>query len=179
MLSRLLLIWQHKATAQGDPDVPECLKVWERWDHFMLSWKSVISYLSHFLSSHHALGPAFQVCEFSALGSVWCWEEQRLSLLCCGILHQSPGNETCSQELGGRRLNCSKAGCKKGWRVSYLSRFLLGPSRMVLRLFLSAITWMWKSLIGVRWFRALMNSLSQGTGLNHPFSIWMIVPIFH
>lgn len=30
VLSRLLLIWQHKATAQGDPDVPECLKVWER-----------------------------------------------------------------------------------------------------------------------------------------------------
>ncbi|XP_041871799.1 E3 ubiquitin-protein ligase UBR4 [Corvus kubaryi] len=31
VLSRLLLIWQHKATAQGDPDVPECLKVWERF----------------------------------------------------------------------------------------------------------------------------------------------------
>lgn len=30
VLSRLLLIWQHKANAQGDPDVPECLKVWER-----------------------------------------------------------------------------------------------------------------------------------------------------
>ncbi|XP_068018818.1 LOW QUALITY PROTEIN: E3 ubiquitin-protein ligase UBR4 [Melanerpes formicivorus] len=31
VLSRLLLIWQHKASAQGDPDVPECLKVWERF----------------------------------------------------------------------------------------------------------------------------------------------------
>ncbi|XP_066493904.1 E3 ubiquitin-protein ligase UBR4 [Tiliqua scincoides] len=31
VLSRLLLIWQHKANAQGDPDVPECLKVWERF----------------------------------------------------------------------------------------------------------------------------------------------------
>lgn len=30
VLSRLLLIWQHKAGAQGDPDVPECLKVWDR-----------------------------------------------------------------------------------------------------------------------------------------------------
>lgn len=31
VLSRLLLIWQHKASAQGDPDVPECLKVWDRF----------------------------------------------------------------------------------------------------------------------------------------------------
>ncbi|XP_044524637.1 E3 ubiquitin-protein ligase UBR4 [Gracilinanus agilis] len=31
VLSRLLLIWQHRANAQGDPDVPECLKVWERF----------------------------------------------------------------------------------------------------------------------------------------------------
>ncbi|KAK7896704.1 hypothetical protein WMY93_022029 [Mugilogobius chulae] len=31
VLSRLLLIWQHKATVQGDPDVPECMKVWERF----------------------------------------------------------------------------------------------------------------------------------------------------
>uniref|UniRef100_A0A8D2L812 Ubiquitin protein ligase E3 component n-recognin 4 n=1 Tax=Varanus komodoensis TaxID=61221 RepID=A0A8D2L812_VARKO len=31
VLSRLLLIWQHKASFQGDPDVPECLKVWERF----------------------------------------------------------------------------------------------------------------------------------------------------
>ncbi|KAG7276340.1 hypothetical protein CRUP_032395 [Coryphaenoides rupestris] len=31
VLSRLLLIWQHKATLQGDPDVPECIKVWERF----------------------------------------------------------------------------------------------------------------------------------------------------
>ncbi|KAL1020637.1 hypothetical protein UPYG_G00002740 [Umbra pygmaea] len=31
VLSRLLLIWQHKATLQGDPDVPECMKVWERF----------------------------------------------------------------------------------------------------------------------------------------------------
>ncbi|XP_064423992.1 E3 ubiquitin-protein ligase UBR4 [Latimeria chalumnae] len=31
VLSRLLLIWQHKASALGDPDVPECLKVWERF----------------------------------------------------------------------------------------------------------------------------------------------------
>ncbi|XP_077460740.1 E3 ubiquitin-protein ligase UBR4 isoform X2 [Stigmatopora argus] len=31
VLSRLLLIWQHKATGQGDPDVPECMKVWERF----------------------------------------------------------------------------------------------------------------------------------------------------
>ncbi|XP_059232403.1 E3 ubiquitin-protein ligase UBR4 isoform X2 [Mustela nigripes] len=31
VLSRLLLIWQHKAGAQGDPDVPECLKVWDRF----------------------------------------------------------------------------------------------------------------------------------------------------
>lgn len=30
VLSRLLLIWQHKATLQGEPDVPECIKVWER-----------------------------------------------------------------------------------------------------------------------------------------------------
>lgn len=30
VLSRLLLIWQHKAKAQGDPDVPECMKIWER-----------------------------------------------------------------------------------------------------------------------------------------------------
>lgn len=30
VLSRLLLIWQHKATQQGEPDVPECIKVWER-----------------------------------------------------------------------------------------------------------------------------------------------------
>nr|XP_033777630.1 E3 ubiquitin-protein ligase UBR4 isoform X4 [Geotrypetes seraphini] len=31
VLSRLLLIWQHKASSQGEPDVPECLKVWERF----------------------------------------------------------------------------------------------------------------------------------------------------
>ncbi|XP_013766248.1 E3 ubiquitin-protein ligase UBR4 [Pundamilia nyererei] len=31
VLSRLLLIWQHKATLQGEPDVPECMKVWERF----------------------------------------------------------------------------------------------------------------------------------------------------
>ncbi|KAJ7306604.1 hypothetical protein JRQ81_009996 [Phrynocephalus forsythii] len=31
VLSRLLLIWQHKASLQQDPDVPECLKVWERF----------------------------------------------------------------------------------------------------------------------------------------------------
>ncbi|XP_017342515.1 E3 ubiquitin-protein ligase UBR4 isoform X1 [Ictalurus punctatus] len=31
VLSRLLLIWQHKASLQGDPDVPECMKVWERF----------------------------------------------------------------------------------------------------------------------------------------------------
>ncbi|XP_058849008.1 E3 ubiquitin-protein ligase UBR4 isoform X2 [Acipenser ruthenus] len=31
VLSRLLLIWQHKAGAQGDPDVAECMKVWERF----------------------------------------------------------------------------------------------------------------------------------------------------
>ncbi|XP_030194560.1 E3 ubiquitin-protein ligase UBR4 isoform X5 [Gadus morhua] len=31
VLSRLLLIWQHKATLQGEPDVPECIKVWERF----------------------------------------------------------------------------------------------------------------------------------------------------
>lgn len=31
VLSRLLLIWQHKATVQGEPDVPECMKVWERY----------------------------------------------------------------------------------------------------------------------------------------------------
>ncbi|XP_028343585.1 E3 ubiquitin-protein ligase UBR4 isoform X5 [Physeter macrocephalus] len=31
VLSRLLLIWQHKAGTQGDPDVPECLKVWDRF----------------------------------------------------------------------------------------------------------------------------------------------------
>ncbi|KFO19168.1 E3 ubiquitin-protein ligase UBR4 [Fukomys damarensis] len=31
VLSRLLLIWQHKASTQGDPDVPECLKVWDRF----------------------------------------------------------------------------------------------------------------------------------------------------
>ena len=31
VLSRLLLIWQHKATQQGEPDVPECMKVWERY----------------------------------------------------------------------------------------------------------------------------------------------------
>ncbi|EPQ18169.1 E3 ubiquitin-protein ligase UBR4 [Myotis brandtii] len=36
VLSRLLLIWQHKAAAQGDPDVPECLKVWDR---FLLTMK--------------------------------------------------------------------------------------------------------------------------------------------
>lgn len=30
VLSRLLLIWQHKASQQGEPDVPECMKVWER-----------------------------------------------------------------------------------------------------------------------------------------------------
>ncbi|XP_027698527.1 E3 ubiquitin-protein ligase UBR4 isoform X4 [Vombatus ursinus] len=31
VLSRLLLIWQHRASAQGNPDVPECLQVWERF----------------------------------------------------------------------------------------------------------------------------------------------------
>ncbi|KAK2851204.1 hypothetical protein Q5P01_007480 [Channa striata] len=31
VLSRLLLIWQHKANVQGEPDVPECMKVWERF----------------------------------------------------------------------------------------------------------------------------------------------------
>lgn len=31
VLSRLLLIWQHKASVQGEPDVPECMKVWERY----------------------------------------------------------------------------------------------------------------------------------------------------
>uniref|UniRef100_A0A4W3HBC8 Ubiquitin protein ligase E3 component n-recognin 4 n=1 Tax=Callorhinchus milii TaxID=7868 RepID=A0A4W3HBC8_CALMI len=31
VLSRLLLIWQHRASAQGEPDVPECMKVWERF----------------------------------------------------------------------------------------------------------------------------------------------------
>ncbi|XP_057678820.1 E3 ubiquitin-protein ligase UBR4 isoform X1 [Corythoichthys intestinalis] len=31
VLSRLLLIWQHKASGQGEPDVPECMKVWERF----------------------------------------------------------------------------------------------------------------------------------------------------
>uniref|UniRef100_M4AWS3 Ubiquitin protein ligase E3 component n-recognin 4 n=1 Tax=Xiphophorus maculatus TaxID=8083 RepID=M4AWS3_XIPMA len=31
VLSRLLLIWQHKASVQGEPDVPECMKVWERF----------------------------------------------------------------------------------------------------------------------------------------------------
>ncbi len=32
VLSRLLLIWQHKASQQGEPDVLECMKVWERYD---------------------------------------------------------------------------------------------------------------------------------------------------
>ncbi|KAM8927577.1 E3 ubiquitin-protein ligase UBR4 isoform 2-T2 [Pelodytes ibericus] len=31
VLSRLLLLWQHKASSQGEPDVPECLRVWERF----------------------------------------------------------------------------------------------------------------------------------------------------
>ncbi|XP_078094991.1 E3 ubiquitin-protein ligase UBR4 isoform X5 [Mustelus asterias] len=31
VLARLLLIWQHKASAQGEPDVPECMKIWERF----------------------------------------------------------------------------------------------------------------------------------------------------
>ncbi|XP_031761327.1 E3 ubiquitin-protein ligase UBR4 isoform X1 [Xenopus tropicalis] len=31
VLSRLLLLWQHKASAQGEPDVPDCLRVWERF----------------------------------------------------------------------------------------------------------------------------------------------------
>ncbi|XP_060541262.1 E3 ubiquitin-protein ligase UBR4 [Pantherophis guttatus] len=31
VLSRFLLIWQHKASTQMDPDVPECLNVWERF----------------------------------------------------------------------------------------------------------------------------------------------------
>ncbi|MEE6482208.1 hypothetical protein FKM82_013184 [Ascaphus truei] len=31
VLSRLLLLWQHKANTQGEPDVPECLRVWERF----------------------------------------------------------------------------------------------------------------------------------------------------
>ncbi|XP_065141997.1 E3 ubiquitin-protein ligase UBR4 isoform X2 [Paramisgurnus dabryanus] len=31
VLSRLLLIWQHKASQQGEPDVPDCMKVWERF----------------------------------------------------------------------------------------------------------------------------------------------------
>ncbi|XP_072282664.1 E3 ubiquitin-protein ligase UBR4 isoform X5 [Pyxicephalus adspersus] len=31
VLSRLLLLWQHKASVQGEPDVPECLRVWERF----------------------------------------------------------------------------------------------------------------------------------------------------
>ncbi|XP_069467171.1 E3 ubiquitin-protein ligase UBR4 isoform X2 [Ambystoma mexicanum] len=31
VLSRLLLIWQHKASTQGDPDVPECIRIWERF----------------------------------------------------------------------------------------------------------------------------------------------------
>uniref|UniRef100_A0A8C2GSI0 Ubiquitin protein ligase E3 component n-recognin 4 n=1 Tax=Cyprinus carpio TaxID=7962 RepID=A0A8C2GSI0_CYPCA len=31
VVSRLLLIWQHKASQQGEPDVPECMKVWERF----------------------------------------------------------------------------------------------------------------------------------------------------
>ncbi|XP_063293132.1 E3 ubiquitin-protein ligase UBR4 isoform X8 [Pelobates fuscus] len=31
VLSRLLLLWQHKANSQGEPDVPECLRVWERF----------------------------------------------------------------------------------------------------------------------------------------------------
>lgn len=35
VLSRLLLIWQHKASVQGEPDVPECMKVWERYGNDM------------------------------------------------------------------------------------------------------------------------------------------------
>ncbi|KAG8431951.1 hypothetical protein GDO86_019058 [Hymenochirus boettgeri] len=31
VLARLLLLWQHKASSQGEPDVPECLRVWERF----------------------------------------------------------------------------------------------------------------------------------------------------
>ncbi|XP_045063212.1 E3 ubiquitin-protein ligase UBR4-like isoform X2 [Coregonus clupeaformis] len=31
VLSRVLLIWQHKASLQGDPDVPECMTIWERF----------------------------------------------------------------------------------------------------------------------------------------------------
>ncbi|XP_055747277.1 E3 ubiquitin-protein ligase UBR4 [Salvelinus fontinalis] len=31
VLSRVLLIWQHKASLQGDPDVPECITIWERF----------------------------------------------------------------------------------------------------------------------------------------------------
>ncbi|XP_075462125.1 E3 ubiquitin-protein ligase UBR4 isoform X4 [Ascaphus truei] len=31
VLSRLLLLWQHKANTQGEPDVPECMRVWERF----------------------------------------------------------------------------------------------------------------------------------------------------
>ncbi|XP_075046927.1 E3 ubiquitin-protein ligase UBR4 isoform X4 [Mixophyes fleayi] len=31
VLSRLLLLWQHKASIQGEPDIAECLRVWERF----------------------------------------------------------------------------------------------------------------------------------------------------
>uniref|UniRef100_A0A8C5WBA2 Ubiquitin protein ligase E3 component n-recognin 4 n=1 Tax=Leptobrachium leishanense TaxID=445787 RepID=A0A8C5WBA2_9ANUR len=31
VLARLLLLWQHKASSQGEPDVPECLRVWDRF----------------------------------------------------------------------------------------------------------------------------------------------------
>ncbi|KAM9298998.1 E3 ubiquitin-protein ligase UBR4 [Gastrophryne carolinensis] len=31
VLSRLLLLWQHKAGVQGEPNIPECMRVWERF----------------------------------------------------------------------------------------------------------------------------------------------------
>lgn len=46
VLSRLLLIWQHKASVQGEPDVPECMKVWERYGIFV-SFTFTLNSLPH------------------------------------------------------------------------------------------------------------------------------------
>lgn len=64
VLSRLLLIWQHKASVQGEPDVPECMKVWERYGICLL-----------FCGSH-----LLWTCWLMILIILMCWE--KVDMIC-------------------------------------------------------------------------------------------------
>lgn len=70
----------------------------------MLSCISVISYLSHFLSSENSLASAFQVCVFPDLGGA----EGQFAVL--GNPHPEPRKWDLQSGVKGERLNCSKAG---------------------------------------------------------------------